>query len=244
MPPLPVYSAFPVFWVGAVGLAGRIANDMSMAMKLLGRKLGMMQLFDERGNAVGVTVVEAGPCVVTQVKTTKTDGYEAIQLGFLDKRERVTSKPLRGHFSKAGVGPKRVVRESRVEDAGAYLVGQELTVCELFKPGDFVDVHGVSKGRGFAGGIKRHNLRRSPESHGGRTQRQHGSTGQAAAPSRVLKGVRMAGHMGAGHVTVQNIRVVAVRADENQILLEGAVPGPPSAIVILSPAVKKRATEA
>jgi large subunit ribosomal protein L3 len=212
-------------------------------MKLLGRKLGMMQLFDERGDAVGVTVVEAGPCVVTQVKRADTDGYEAVQLGVLDKRERVTSKPLRGHFAKAGVAPKRVVRESRVEDAGAYSVGQELTVGELFKPGDFVDVQGTSKGRGFAGGIKRYGMRRSPESHGGRTQRQHGSTGQAATPSRVLKGTRMAGHMGARHVTVQNVRVVAVRPEQHQILLEGAVPGPTSGIVTLSPAVKKPATE-
>jgi len=212
-------------------------------MELLGRKLGMMQFFDERGDAIGVTVVEAGPCVVTQVKTADTDGYEAVQLGFLDKRERVTSKPLRGHFGKAGVAPKRVVRESRVEDAGAYSVGQELTVGELFKPGDFVDVQGTSKGRGFAGGIKRYGMRRSPESHGGRTQRQHGSTGQAANPSRVLKGTRMPGHMGARQVTVQTLRVVAVRADQHQILLEGAVPGPTSGIVTLSPAVKKSATK-
>ncbi len=203
----------------------------------------MMQLFDERGDAVGVTVVEAGPCVVTQVKTSETDGYEAVQLGFLDKRERVTSKPLRGHFSKAGVAPKRIVRESRVEDASAYSVGQELTVGELFKPGDMVDVQGISKGRGFAGGIKRHGLRRSPESHGGRTQRQHGSTGQSASPSRVLKGVRMPGHMGARRVTVQSLHVVAVRPEQHQILLEGAVPGPTSGIVSLSLAVKKRATD-
>jgi large subunit ribosomal protein L3 len=210
-----------------------------MAMNLLGRKLGMLRLFDEQGQAVGVTVVEAGPCVVTQVKTTDTDGYEAIQLGFLDKKERLATKPMRGHFAKAGVAPKRVLRESRVEDASAYSVGQELRVGELFKAGDFVDVLGVSKGRGFAGGIKRHGLRRSPESHGGRTQRQHGSTGQSATPSHVIKGVRMPGHMGASKVTVQSLRVVAVRPDENQILIEGAVPGPTNGIVTVRQAVKR-----
>ena len=200
----------------------------------------MLRFFDEQGQAVGVTVLEAGPCVVTQVKTAKTDGYEAIQLGFLDKRERLATKPMRGHFAKAGVTPKRILRESRVEDASAYSVGQELRVGELFKPGDLVDVQGVSKGRGFAGGIKRHGLSRSPESHGGRSQRQHGSTGQSATPAHVIKGVRMPGHMGARKVTVQTLRVVAVRADENQLLIEGAVPGPTNGIVAVRQAVKKQ----
>ncbi len=214
-----------------------------MALSLLARKLGMVQLFDEHGDAVGVTVVEAGPCVVTQVKTTETDGYEAIQLGFVEKKERVTSKPMRGHFKKAGVTPKRVVRESRVEDASAYSVGQELRVGELFEAGDFVDVQGVSKGRGFAGGIKRHGMRRSPESHGGRTQRQHGSTGQSATPSRVIKGTRMPGHMGHRTVTVQSLRVVAVRPEENQLLIEGAVPGPTAGIVAVRKALKRRSPD-
>jgi large subunit ribosomal protein L3 len=200
----------------------------------------MLQVFDDRGRAVGVTVVEAGPCVVTQVKTKQTDGYDAVQIGFGDKKEHATTKPMRGHFERAGAGPKRYVRESRVEDASAYSVGQELKVGELFKAGDFVDVHGVSKGRGFAGGIKRHGMQRSPESHGGRTQRQHGSTGQSATPSRVLKGVRMPGHMGARQVTVQNVRVHAVRGDDNQLLIEGAVPGPINGLVTIRAAVKKQ----
>jgi len=211
-----------------------------MALSLLGRKVGMLQVFDDQGRAVGVTVVEAGPCVVTQVKTTGTDGYEAVQLGFLDKKERVTTKPMRGHFKKAQVAPKRVLRESRVEEAGAYSVGQELKVGELFKPGDFVDVDGVTKGRGFAGGIKRHGMHRSPETHGGRTQRQHGSTGQSATPSRVIKGTRMPGHMGHGKVTVQSLRVLAVRPEQNQILIEGAVPGPTRGIVAVRKALKKQ----
>ena len=221
----------------------RCAEHKNVAMNLLGRKLGMLQLFDERGHAVGVTVLEAGPCVVTQVKTTESDGYDAIQIGFLDKRERVTTKPLRGHFKKAGVTPKRMLHESRVEDASTYTVGQELKVGELFKPGDFVDVQGVSKGRGFAGGIKRHGMRRSPESHGGRTQRQHGSTGQSATPSRVIKGTRMPGHMGARKVTVQSLRIVTVRPDENQLLIEGAVPGPTNGIVTVCQALKKHSTK-
>lgn len=210
-----------------------------MALSLLGRKLGMVQAFDDRGHAVGVTVVEAGPCVVTQVKTAGSDGYEAIQFGFLDKKERLTTKPMRGHFGKASVAPKRHVRESRVEKASEYTAGQELKVGELFAAGDFVDVEGVSKGRGFAGGIKRHNLKRSPESHGGRSQRQHGSVGQSATISHTQKGVRMAGHMGHVQVTVQNLRVVAVHPDENQILIEGAVPGPTNGIVRIRKALKK-----
>jgi len=213
-----------------------------MVLSLLGKKLGMFRLFDERGDAIGVTVVEAGPCTVTQVKTAKTDGYEAIQIGFLDKPERVTTKPMQGHFKKAGVAPKRVLRESRVEDASAYSVGQELRVGEFFKPGDFVDVQGVSKGRGFAGSIKRHKMQRSPESHGGRTQRQHGSIGQSATPARVIKGMKMAGHMGSEKVTVQNLRVVGVRSEANQLLLEGGIPGPNNGVVAVSRAVKKRST--
>lgn len=214
-----------------------------MALNILGRKLGMLQLFDERGNAVGVTVVEAGPCVVTQVKTAERDGYEAIQLGFDDAKEHVLTKPMRGHFAKAGVAPKRYVRESRVDDASAYEVGQEITVGDVFKAGDFVDVQGVSKGRGFAGGIKRHKFHRSPESHGGRTQRQHGSTGQSATPSHTLKGVKMPGHMGAQTVTVQSVRIVDVRPEQNQILIEGAVPGPTSGLVSVRQAVKRQSQQ-
>ncbi|MHA1573753.1 MAG: 50S ribosomal protein L3 [Alphaproteobacteria bacterium] len=215
-----------------------------MALNLLGRKLGMLQFFDEQGLAVGVTLVEAGPCVVTQVKTVETDGYEAVQLGFLDKKERVTTKPMRGHFAKAGTGPKRVVRESRVEDASAYSVGQELTVGELYKPGDFVDVQGVSKGRGFAGSIKRHGMARAPETHGAPAQRMRGSTGQSATPARTHKGVRLPGHMGNCSMTVQSLRIVAVRPEDNQILIEGAVPGPTMGIVAMRKALKKRSLNA
>jgi len=213
-----------------------------MVLSLLGRKLGMLQLFDEHGQAVGVTVVETGPCVVTQVKTGDKDGYEAVQLGFLDKKEHVTTKPMVGHFKKAGVTPKRVVRESRVEDASGYSAGQELTVGEFFEPGDFVDVQGVSKGRGFAGGIKRYGLHRSPETHGGRTQRQHGSTGQSATPARTIKGVKMAGHMGNRNVTAQSLRIVAIRPKDHQLLIEGSVPGPTNGIVSVSKATKKTQT--
>jgi large subunit ribosomal protein L3 len=190
-----------------------------------------------------VTVLEAGPCVVTQVKTTQTDGYEAIQLGFEDTKERSATKPMRGHFKKAGGAPKRYVRESRLDNASAYTVGQQIRVDEVFKPGDFVDVQGVSKGRGFAGSIKRHHMQRSPESHGGRTQRQHGSVGQSATISHVMKGTRMAGHMGARTVTVQSMRVVVVRPEQNQILIEGAVPGPTNGVVAVRHAVKRQSTQ-
>jgi len=209
-------------------------------MNLLARKLGMLRLFDDQGRAFGVTVVEAGPCVVTQVKTKAADGYDAVQVGFLDKKERVTTKPMLGHFKKAGVAPKRHLRESRVADPGAFSAGQELKLGDYFKAGDFVDVQGVSKGRGFAGTIKRHHMKRSPESHGGRSQRQHGSVGQSASISHVQKGMRMAGHMGARTVTVQNVRVFRVRPDENQLLLEGAVPGPTNGVVSIRQAVKKK----
>jgi len=212
-------------------------------MNLLGRKLGMLQVFDGQGRAFGVTVIETGPCVVTQVKTKANDGYDAVQVGFLDKKEKATTKPMLGHFKKAGAAPKRHLRESRVDDAGAFSVGQELKVGDYFKSGDKVDVEGISKGRGFAGGIRRHKMRRSPESHGGRTQRQHGSTGQSASISHVHKGTRMPGHMGACTTTVQSVRVFDVRPDDNQLLIAGAVPGPTNGIVCLCPAVKKRSSK-
>jgi large subunit ribosomal protein L3 len=205
---------------------------------LLGTKLGMTQTFDENARVVPVTVVQAGPCTVTQVKSPERDGYAAVQLAFGEvKRGRVT-KPRAGHFAKAGVEPRRHLVELRTADAADYAPGQELTV-DVFAPGDRVDVVGVSKGKGFAGVMKRHGFKGLGASHG--TERKHrspGSVGACATPARIFKGMRMAGHMGHERVTVLNLEVVRVDPERNLLLVKGAVPGPKRGLVMLRSSVK------
>uniref|UniRef100_A0A7C2E2R7 Large ribosomal subunit protein uL3 n=1 Tax=Ammonifex degensii TaxID=42838 RepID=A0A7C2E2R7_9THEO len=203
---------------------------------ILGKKLGMAQYFTPAGEAVPVTVIEAGPCVVVQTKTRDKDGYEAIQVGFGVKPERLVTKPLKGHFVRAGVNPLRYLREFRVADAAAYSVGQELKV-DLFAPGEKVDISGVTKGRGFAGGIKRHGFHRGPMGHGSKYHRRPGSLA-AKGPARVFKGRRLPGHYGSERVTVQNLEVVKVDPERNILMVKGAVPGPRGGLLVIKEAVK------
>jgi len=194
----------------------------------------MTQIFTETGKAIPVTIVEAGPCVVTQVKSEKIDGYESVQVGFIDRKEKHLTRPLKGHFSKAGVTPKKVLAEFQTITGFEYKPGQEFTV-KLFKPGDRVKVSGVSKGRGFAGVIKRHNFHRQPETHGQSEYLRHpGSIGQASYPSRVFKGIRMGGHYGNKKITVRNLQVVKVDVEKNQLFLKGAVPGANNGIITIT----------
>ena len=201
-----------------------------MVNTILGRKLGMTQVWGEDDNIDPVTVIQAGPCVVAQVKTTETDGYEAVQIGFGDIKEHRVNKPMKGHFAKAGIAPMRYLREVRVEDASQHSCGEVITV-ESFADTAKVDVTGVSKGKGFAGVIKRHHFAGGPGGHGSHFHRAPGSIGMCAYPSRVLKGMRMAGHMGCDRVTVKNLAVVRVDTDQNLILVKGAVPGGKGALV-------------
>ena len=201
-----------------------------MVNTILGRKLGMTQVWGEDDNIVPVTVIQAGPCVVAQVKTTETDGYEAVQIGFGDIKEHRVNKPMKGHFAKAGIAPMRYLREVRVEDASQHSCGEVITV-ESFADTAKVDVTGVSKGKGFAGVIKRHHFAGGPGGHGSHFHRAPGSIGMCAYPPRVLKGMRMAGHMGCDRVTVKNLAVVRVDTDQNLILVKGAVPGGKGALV-------------
>ena len=201
-----------------------------MVNTILGRKLGMTQVWGEDDNIVPVTVIQAGPCVVAQVKTTETDGYEAVQIGFGDIKEHRVNKPMKGHFAKAGIAPMRYLREVRVEDASQHSCGEVITV-ESFADTAKVDVTGVSKGKGFAGVIKRHHFAGGPGGHGSHFHRAPASIGMCAYPSRVLKGMRMAGHMGCDRVTVKNLAVVRVDTDQNLILVKGAVPGGKGALV-------------
>lgn len=192
---------------------------------LLGEKLGMTHVYDQDGNVQSVTVVKAGPCTVVRVKTADgRDGYDAIQLGVGAPKPKRVSKPRRGHFEKLGVGLSTRLREFRTEKAGEFQVGQKLTV-EAFKPGDTVDVQGVTKGRGFQGAMKRHGKRGGPASHGSKTHRRPGSIGQCAWPGRVLKNMKLPGHMGVEQVTTKNLKIVEVRPDENLLFISGAVPG-------------------
>lgn len=204
---------------------------------VLGRKLGMTQVFAEDGRLVPVTVIEAGPMVVTQIKNKETDGYEAVQVAFGEVKEKRVNKPLRGHFAKAGVGFKKFVREFKVEDLSAYSLAQEIKV-DVFEAGEKVDAIGTSKGKGFQGTIKRHNQSRGPMTHGSRYHRGPGSMGAASDPSRVFKGKKLAGHMGAERVTIQNLEVVKVDVEKNLILIKGAVPGPKKGLVVIKKAIK------
>ncbi|MCM1544435.1 MAG: 50S ribosomal protein L3 [Ruminococcus sp.] len=210
-----------------------------MKKGLIGRKVGMTQIFDEKGNVVPVTVVEVGPCAVVQKKTVENDGYEAVQLGFDDQKVTRVNKPMKGHFDKAGVAPKKILREFRLEDTSALNVG-DILKADVFAPGEKVDVVGTSKGKGTAGAIKRWNFSRLKESHGtGPVARHAGSLGACSDPSRVFKGKKLAGHLGAERVTVQNLDVVKVDAENNLIAIKGAIPGPKKGIVMIADTVKK-----
>ena len=208
-----------------------------MKKAILTTKVGMTQIFNEDGVLTPVTVLQAGPCVVTQVKTVENDGYAAVQVGFGDIREKLVNKPMKGHFAKAGVAPKRFVREFRVEDAESYAVGQEIK-ADVFAAGDKVDATAKSKGKGFQGAIKRHGQSRGPMTHGSKYHRHAGSNGSATTPGRVFKGKKMAGHMGAVRITVQNLEVVRVDAEQNLILVKGAVPGPKKSLVMIKESTK------
>lgn len=203
----------------------------------MGKKIGMTQIFDENGKVIPVTVIEAGPCVVLQKKTMENDGYEAIQVGFGDIREKLVNKPMKGIFSKAGVAVKRFVREFRLEDVSQYEVGNEIK-ADLFQVGEKVDVTGTSKGKGFQGTIKRWNAHRGPMTHGSKFHRAVGSMGASSDPSRTFKNKRMPGQMGRVKSTVLNLEVVKIMPEKNAILIKGAIPGPNKGMVIIRNSVK------
>ncbi len=204
---------------------------------LLGKKVGMTQIFAESGEVIPVTVVQAGPEVVTQVKTVETDGYNAVQVGFEDQKPQRVNKPLTGHFAKSGVSPKKHLMEFAVEEGEEYQVGQEITVAD-FEEGTLVDVTGTSKGKGTQGNIKRHGHHRGPMTHGSKHKRLHGALAGATYPSRVFKGNKSPGRMGRDTVTVQNVRLVKVDAARNLMLIKGAVPGGKGSLVRIRPAIK------
>ena len=227
-----------------------------MKKAILATKVGMTQIFNEEGVLVPVTVLQAGPCVVTQVKTVDNDGYSAVQVGFVDKKDRIvnkdaqgnkevihahgTTKAMQGHFKKAGVSSKRYVREFKFENAEEYTLGAEIK-ADIFANGDHVDATAISKGKGFQGAIKRHGQHRGPMAHGSKFHRHQGSNGACSSPSRVFKGKGMPGHMGCVKVTVQNLEVVRVDAEKNLLLVKGAVPGPKKALVTIKESVKVQA---
>lgn len=224
-----------------------------MKKAILATKVGMTQIFNEDGSLIPVTVLQAGPCVVTQVKTMDNDGYSAVQVGFVDKKEKIinkdkggkkevihrhgVNKPLQGHFKKAGVSSKRYVRELKLENAEEFALGNEIK-ADIFEVGDRVDATAISKGKGFQGAIKRHGQHRGPMAHGSKFHRHQGSNGSATTPGRVFKGKGMPGHMGHERVTVQNLQIVRVDADNNLILIKGSVPGPKKSLVTIKETVK------
>ena len=208
-----------------------------MKKAILATKVGMTQIFGEDGSLTPVTVLQAGPCVVTQVKTVENDGYSAVQVGFCDKRAKLVNKPLKGMFDKAGVSYKRYVRELKLEDAENYTPGTEIK-ADAFQAGDKVDATAISKGKGYAGAIKRHGLHRGPMAHGSKYHRHAGSNGACSDPSRVFKGKKMAGHMGSRRITIQNLEVIRVDADENLLLVKGSVPGAKKSLVTIRESVK------
>ena len=224
-----------------------------MKKAILATKVGMTQIFSEDGTLVPVTVLQAGPCVVTQVKTVENDGYSAVQVGFVDKKDRIVNKDkngkkeiihrhgvnkaMKGHFDKAGVSGKRFVREFKLEDAESYALGSEIK-ADVFVAGDKIDASAISKGKGFQGAIKRHGQHRGPMIHGSKFHRHQGSNGACSSPSRVFKGKGMPGHMGCVKVTVQNLEVVRVDAEKNLLLIKGSVPGPRKALVTIKESVK------
>ena len=208
-----------------------------MKKAILATKVGMTQIFDENGVLIPVTVLQAGPCVVTQVKTVDNDGYKAVQVGFVDKREKLVNKPVKGHFDKAGVSYKRYVRELKLENAEEYSVKYEIK-ADIFAAGDKIDATAISKGKCFQGAIKRYGQHRGPMAHGSKFHRHQGSNGSATTPGRVFKGKGMPGHMGSKQITVQNLEVVKVDVDNNLILVKGAVPGPKKSLVTIKETVK------
>ena len=208
-----------------------------MKKAILATKVGMTQIFNEDGVLTPVTVLQAGPCVVTQVKTVANDGYSAVQVGFVDKREKLVNKPMKGMFDKAGVSYKRFVREFKLENAEEYSVKDEIK-ADVFAAGDKIDASAIAKGKGFQGAIKRHGQSRGPMAHGSKYHRHAGSNGACSDPSKVFKGKKMPGHMGAKKITVQNLEVVKVDAENNLILVKGAVPGPKKALVTIKESVK------
>ena len=227
-----------------------------MKKAILATKVGMTQIFNEDGTLTPVTVLQAGPCAVTQVKTKENDGYSAVQVGFVDKKDRIVNKDksgkkevihrhgvnkaLKGHFDKAGVSSKRYVRELKLENAEEYTLGSEIK-ADIFEAGDRVDATAISKGKGFQGAIKRHGQHRGPMTHGSKFHRHQGSNGACSSPSKVFKGKGMPGHMGCVKVTVQNLTIVRVDADKNLILVKGAVPGPRKALVTIKETTKVNA---
>lgn len=208
-----------------------------MKKAILGKKVGMTQVFDSEGRSLPVTVIEAGPNIVVQKKTVENDGYAAIQVGFVDAKERRVTKGLKGHFEKAKVATKKYLRELRLEGAEGFEVGQELK-ADVFAVGEKVDVSGVSKGKGYAGAIKRHNFHRGPMTHGSKYHRGSGSMGASSDPSRTFKGKKLPGHMGSQNVTIQNLEVVMVDPEKNVILVKGGVPGIRGSLVMIKDSVK------
>jgi len=208
-----------------------------MKKAILAIKVGMTQIFNDEGVLTPVTVLQAGPCVVTQIKTEENDGYKAVQVGFVDKREKLVNKPLKGHFNKAGVSYKRFVREFRFDNAEEYSVKDEIK-ADIFAAGDKIDATAVSKGKGFQGAIKRHGQSRGPMAHGSKFHRHAGSNGAASDPSKVFKGKKMPGHMGHKQVTIQNLEIVKVDAENNLLLVKGAVPGSKKCLVTIKETVK------
>ena len=225
-----------------------------MKKAILATKIGMTQIFNEDGVLTPVTVLQAGPCVVTQVKTVDNDGYEAIQVGFGEKKERITTKDVSGkkvirnphgagkaaagHFKKAGTTPKQFVRELRVENASEYVAGESVIKADIFSEGDKIDVTAKSKGKGYTGAIKRYGLHTGPKTHGSKYHRHQGSNGCASDPSKVFKGKKMAGHKGAVRVTVQNLEIVKIDVENDVILVKGSVPGPKKSLVMIKETVK------
>ena len=208
-----------------------------MKKAILATKVGMTQIFGEDGSLTPVTVLQAGPCVVTQVKTVEKDGYSAVQVGFCDKRAKLVNKPLKGMFDKAGVSYKRYLRELKLDDAENYTPGTEIK-ADAFAAGDKVDATAISKGKGYQGAIKRHGLHRGPMAHGSKYHRHAGSNGACSDPSRVFKGKKMAGHMGSRRITIQNLEVIRVDAEDNLLLVKGSVPGAKKSLVTIRESVK------
>ncbi|WP_417091086.1 50S ribosomal protein L3 [Marvinbryantia sp.] len=208
-----------------------------MKKAILATKVGMTQIFNDDGVLTPVTVLQAGPCVVTQVKTAENDGYSAVQVGFVDKREKLVNKPMKGHFEKAGVSCKRYLKEFKFENAEEYQVAQEIK-ADIFAAGDKIDATAISKGKGFQGAIKRHGLHRGPMAHGSKYHRHAGSNGACSDPSKVFKGKKMAGHMGSKRVTIQNLEVVRVDPENNLLLVKGAVPWPKKSLGTIKETVK------
>ena len=219
------------------GLTHGKAGGKKMKKAILATKVGMTQIFNEDGVLTPVTVLQAGPCVVTQVKTVENDGYSAVQYGFADIREKLVNKPVKGHFDKAGVSYKRFVREFRFDNAEEYSVKDEIK-ADIFAAGDKVDATAIAKGKGFQGAIKRLGQSRGPMAHGSKFHRHQGSNGACSSPSKVFKGKGMPGHMGAKKITIQNLEIVKIDVDNNLILVKGAVPGPKKAMVTIKETVK------